>query len=183
MTTLPVKTSRRKCKDHEREWHGFCVDRNLEDDWLEGLNNLEIFNLISICEGHYDRQAEPSRRTSPHIRLRLKEDFLVGVTSRWDEHKMMVVSEVNRLFQTADTYVGLELKFKLRSTTSRLIYEESLTMRIHSRQPRTLQEMDDGIRDWFRRSVRRIEELDSFVARLWHMDKSDPATGSSLRPK
>jgi hypothetical protein len=56
-------------------------------------------------------------------------------------------------------------------------------MRVHGRQSRTLQEMDDETRDWFRRSVRRIEELDSFVARLWHLEKNDPATDSSPRPE
>jgi hypothetical protein len=115
---LPRKTPRSKCRDYERERKGVCVDRNLEDDWLEGLNGLEAFSLISICEGHCDRQAEPSR-TPPHVKLRLGENLLPSIASRWDEHKMAIVSEVTRLFQAGDTYVNLELKFKLRSGTGR----------------------------------------------------------------
>jgi hypothetical protein len=163
---LPRKTPRRKCRDNEREWNGFCVDRNLEDDWLERLNSLEAFSLISICEGHRDRQTEPSR-TPPHVKLRLRENLLPRIASRWDEHKMAIVSEVNRLFQTGDTYVNLELKFKLRSGTGRLNYQEDLIVRVHSRQPRISEEIDAETRDWFQQSVSRIEELDGQMARLW----------------
>jgi hypothetical protein len=75
---LPRRTPRRKCRDYEREWSGFCVDRNLEDDWLERLNRLQAFSLISICEGHCDHRTEPSGKAS-HIKLRLKE----GSRRRW----------------------------------------------------------------------------------------------------
>jgi hypothetical protein len=162
----PRKTPRRKCRDYEREWNGFCVDRNLEDDWLERLNGLEAFILISICEGHCDRQTEPSR-TPPHVKLRLRESLLPCIASRWDEHKMAILSEVNRLFQTGDTYVNLELKLKLRSGTGRLNYQEDLLVRVHSRRARISEELDAETRDWFQQSVSRIEELDSQIARLW----------------
>jgi hypothetical protein len=163
---LPRRTPRRECKDYEREWNGFCVDRNLEDDWLERLNGLGAFSLISICEGHCDRQMEPSR-APPHVKLRLRESLLPSIASRWDEHKMAIVSEVNRLFQTGDTYVNLELKFKLRSGTGRLNYQEDLIVRVHSRQARISEEIDAGTHAWFQRSVSRIEELDGQIARLW----------------
>ena len=163
---LPRRTPRRKCRDYEREWNGFCVDRNLEDDCLERLNGLEAFSLISICEGHCDRQTEPSR-TPPHVKLRLRENLLPSIAGRWDEHKMAIVGEVNRLFQTGDTYVNLELKFKLRSGTGRLNYQEDLIVRVHSRQARISEEMGAETRDWFQRSVSRIEELDGQMARLW----------------
>ncbi len=163
---LPRKTPRRKCRDYEREWNGFCVDRSLEDDWLERLNGLEAFSLISICEGHRDRSSEPSR-TPPHVKLRLRENLLPRIASRWDEHKMAIVSEVNRLFQTGDTYVNLELKFKLRSGTGRLNYQEDLLVRVHSRHARMSEEIDAETRAWFQRSVSRIEELDGQMAHLW----------------
>ena len=165
--TLPRRTSRRSCRDHEREWQGFCVDENLEDDWLIRLNGLETLGLISICEGHCNRQTE-SPQTPPHIKLRLKEPLLPGIASRWDEHKMALVSNVSRLFQTGDTYVNLELKFKLRSATGRLNYEERLVLGVHGRQVRLSEEMDGKTRGWFGRSVDRIEELDDLIARMWN---------------
>lgn len=163
---LPKRTSRRKCRDHEREWRGFCVDKNLQDDWLERLNDLQAFSLISICEGHYNRQAEPSR-TPPHVKLRLKERLLPDVASYWDEHKMEVLSKVNELFQTGDTYVNLELKFKLRLGTGRLDYQENLIVRIHGRQARASGEIDTDTNGWFEQTVDRIQDLDHHVAHLW----------------
>lgn len=161
------KSPRRKCRDHEREWNGFCVDKSLEDDWLARLNDLTAFNLISICEGHYNRPAEPSK-TRPHVKLKLKDRLLPGVAAHWSEHKVALVHKVNELFQAGDTYVNLELKFKLRTATSRLNYEESLVVRIHSREARTSEEMDTQTGDWFQRNVSRVEALDDFVAALWN---------------
>ena len=162
---LPKKTSRRKCRDYEREWRGFCVDRNLDDDWLARLNELAALDLISICEGHCNRQAEPAK-TSSHIKLRLKEHHLPNIASCWDEHKMAILSKVNALFQAGDTYVNLELKFKLRSGTGRLTYQEEMVMRVHARQARAMGEMDTATRAWFQQSVERIEEIDRFMATL-----------------
>jgi hypothetical protein len=162
---MPVRnTSRRQCRKYEREWNGYCVDRNLEDEWLIRLNDLEALGLISICEGHSGRQAEPAR-AAPHIKLRLKEHLLPGIARCWDGHKVSIVGEVNRLLQSGDTYVGLELK--LRSRTGRLNYEESLMVGIHRRQGRTLDEMDAETRDWFGQSVGRVEALDDLVIGLW----------------
>jgi hypothetical protein len=166
---LPKKTSRRKCRNHEREWRGFCVDRNLEDEWLVRLNDLASFDLISICEGHCGRQAEPSR-TPPHIKLRLKERHLPDIASRWDDHKMAILGKVNELFQVGDTYVNLELKFKLRSGTGRLSYQEEMIMRVHGRQARVVEEMGPVIRTWFQQSVERIEAVDHFIASLWRSE-------------
>lgn len=166
---LPKKTSRRRCQDHEREWRGFCVDRNLEDDWLARLNGLETFDLISICEGHCGRPVEPSR-TSPHIKLRLKERYLSDIASHWDAHKMAILGKVNGLFQGGDTYINLELKFKLRSGTGRLSYQEEMIMRVHGRQARAAEEMEPETRAWFQQSVERIEEADHFIASLWQSE-------------
>jgi hypothetical protein len=159
------KTPRRKCRDHERDWNGLCVDKHLEDDWLIRLNELQALSLISICEGHTGHQSE-APKTYPHIKLRLKEHLLPGIASRWDQQKLAVVSEVNQLFQTGGTYVNLELKFKLRSATGRLTYQEELIIRIHSRRARTSGEMDAEAREWFQHTVSRVEELDRFVAEL-----------------
>ena len=80
---------------------------------------------------------------------------------------MAILDAISRLFQTGDTYVNLELKFKLRSGTGRLNYQENLIIRIHGRQARDSEEMDTRTHDWFSQSVKRIEELDSLVVHLW----------------
>jgi hypothetical protein len=162
---LPRKTPRRKCKEYEREWNGFCVDSNLEDDWLARLNSLRAFALISICEGHSGRPGEPSK-VSPHIKLRLKPHLLPDISASWEQHKMAVVSEVDRLSDIGDTYVVLELKYRLRSGTGRLSYQEELLVRIHGPRARESEQMDPEIREWFQSSVSRIEQLDHFVGNL-----------------
>ncbi|MFL7793674.1 MAG: hypothetical protein AB8I69_16145 [Anaerolineae bacterium] len=80
---------------------------------------------------------------------------------------MAILSTVNRLFQTGETYVNLELKFKLRLGTGRLNYQEEMIMRIHGRQERGSEEMDETTRAWFRQCVERVEELDRLVVELW----------------
>jgi hypothetical protein len=130
------------------------------------LNGLAAFDLISVCEGHRDRGSDPPR-TPPHVKLRLKERLLPGVARRWDEHKMAVLDAVNGLFQTGDTYVNLELKFKLRSATGRLNYQEELILRVHGRHVRATDAMDAQTRDWFLKTVERIESLDRLVDRMW----------------
>lgn len=165
---LPRRTPRRACRDHEREWNGFCVDKGLEDDWLVSLNSLAAFDLISICEGHCDRRTDPPQ-TPPHVKLRLKERLLPGVARRWDEHKMAVLDAVNGLFQTGDTYVNLELKFKLRSATGRFNYQEELILRVHGREVRSTDVMDARTRGWFQETVKRIERLDQLAGRMWRV--------------
>ena len=171
---MPVrKTSRRQCREYEREWNGFCVDKNIEDDWLIRLNDIEALSLISICEGHSGRQTEPAK-AAPHIKLRLKEHLLPGIARCWDEHKMSIVSEVSRLFQSGETYVGLELRFKLRSRTGRLNYEEGLMVGIHGRQEKASEEMNAETRDRFQQSVGCVEALDDLFIDLWR--GSEPGT-------
>ena len=164
-------TPRRECREHEREWGGRCVDRNLTDAWLERLNTLHSLSLMGICEGHADASSGSSGRF-PHINLRLKEELLPGIARRWEELRVAVLDEVSRLFQHGDTHVNLELKFRLRLGLSRLVYQQDLTMRIRASQPRTSQEMTPDARDWFERTVSCIERLDGIVL-TWHHDNRE----------
>lgn len=84
---------------------------------------------------------------------------------------MAILNLVNRLFQTGETYVNLELKFKLRSGTGRLSYQEEMIMRIHGRQERDSEEMKEATRAWFRQCVARVEELDRLIMELWENGK------------
>ena len=145
------------------------MDRHLEDDWLVRLNALGAFDLISICEGHCGRPAEPSS-IPPHIKLRLKEQLLPGIARHWDQHKIAVLGKVNEFLQDGDTFVNLELRFKLRSGTGRFSYQEEMIMRVHGRQAAAAEAIDamcPATRTWFQRSLGRIEEVDRFMAGLW----------------
>ena len=122
---------RRECRDYERRWRDTCVDKNLEDEWLERLNDLETLALVGICEGHPDRRAGSSGRY-PHIALRLKESLLPGIAGRWGELRVALLNEIGRLFESGDTDARLELKFRLRAGRGKLGYQEDLTLRLRS---------------------------------------------------
>jgi len=156
----------KKCRDYERLWQDRCVDKNLEDAWLERLNVLTAFKLIGICEGHYRRRLSSAGRY-PHINLRLNERLLPNVARNWDALRAEILNEVHKLFQAGDTLFNLELKYKIRSGRGRLTYQEDLTLRIRCDQVRGSAEMDSGTRNWFDRSVSRIEVLDEVIS-TWH---------------
>ena len=69
-----TRSLRRRCRDHEKRWRDFCVDKNLEEDWLERLNSLKAFTLIGICEGHHNQRAGSATKT----RISLGEEQAAG---------------------------------------------------------------------------------------------------------
>lgn len=153
------------CRDYERMWRDFCVDRNLEDEWLEQLNSLKTLNLVGICEGHPRPPGTPGR--FPQMNLRLKESFLPGIAAHWAELRSAMLNEASRLFQLGDTDVRIELKFWLRAGRGRLIYQEDLTVRLRSYRAREAVDMDAEAHGWFERAVDRIEKIDQTVF-TWH---------------
>ena len=162
MKRVPSK----KCRDYERVWRDLCVDRGLQDDWLERLNGLKTLNLVGICEGHPDRSPGAAGRF-PHIHLRLKESLLPGIAGHWEDLRAAMLNEVSRLFQLGDTDVRVELKFWLRAGRGKLIYREDLIVHVRSYQLRESATMEGETRAWFERAVDRIAEIDRAVY-TWH---------------
>jgi hypothetical protein len=160
------RTSGRACRDYERVWRDLCVDRGLEDEWLERLNRLETLSLVGICEGHPDQQPGAAGRF-PHVHLRLKESLLPGIAGHWEDLRAAMLNEVGKLFQLGDTDVRVELKFWLRAGRGKLVYREDLIVHVRSYRVREGAEMDTETRAWFGRAVDRIAEIDRAV-HTWH---------------
>ena len=78
-----------------------------------------------------------------------------------------MLQEASNLFLLGDTDVRIELKFWLRSGRGKLIYQEDLTVRLRSYQPREGAEMDADVHTWFERAVDRIARIDQTVL-TWH---------------
>lgn len=154
---------------HEKRWRDYYVDKNLEERWLETLNDLDAFNLISICEGHFAQQKSSSRKF-PHISLKLKEQLLLGFVKDWDTLRAEVLNEVHQLFQKGDTYFNLELRFKLRAGRGRLVYQEELGLKLRCFQARMSVAMDSGSYQWFDQSIESIKALDQIIWD-WHLAK------------
>jgi hypothetical protein len=147
-------------------WRDFCVDKNLQDGWLERLNSLKTLNLAGICEGHPGRAPGAPGRF-PQINLRLKESFLPGIAGHWEDLRAAMLNEASKLFQLGDTDVRIELKFWLRAGRGKLIYQEDLIVRARSYRTRDTAEMDTETNGWFERAVERIDKIDQAIL-TWH---------------
>jgi hypothetical protein len=163
---LKKASARRECKQYQRQWKGFCVDRHLDDAWLERLNALETLELISICEGHHDRRGEfPSTRA--HMKLRLKRRYFPSVARQWEGEKARVLDRVTELFRVGETNINMEMKHRLRWGRGRLTYQEELVMRLHASVERVGEELDESTRAWFEHSLDHVEGLDKLMLGIW----------------
>ena len=132
----------RPIREHQRIWQDYYVDKNLDDDWLEMLNSLSFYKMISICEGHFHDNNRP-RGACPHINLRLKEQYMPLVT-----------------------YADIEFNIKIIASRSREEIRRDLVMHIHSRIARTREELDTNTKTWFQKIIKKVQEFDNFFSNI-----------------
>ncbi len=166
-----LKASQKICREYERRWRDFCVDKNLEDDWLERLNKLKAFILVGICEGHSENRPQSAGRY-PHINFRLRKSLLRGIAGDWEHLRIAMLEETGRLFHSDNTSIRLELSFRLRAGQGKFVYHEDLKMKVMSFQERTTEEMGEETRDWFDSLIDQIEEIDRVVYG-WHTQRQE----------
>lgn len=159
---MPEPRPRRQCRDYERAWRGHCVDQNLADGWLEALNALEAFRLISICEGHAS-DASHSLRSRPHINLRLKPSLLPTAIASWDSLSSAIAGIEATRFDFGSTSVTVEIKQQVRLEPGGPSLRQDLSARIEARRPRNGPSMDAETFDWFQHAVECVKEFDRFV--------------------
>lgn len=160
----PLRTLHRdrQCREHERSWRGRCVDRDLEDGWLEALNALKALNLISICEGHVAERPN-SPRVRPHINVRLKPLLLPQAVKLWHMVSQVLQESLTEMFGTESTSATVELKLQVQLGRDGPAVGDGLTARFQARQKRVSAEMDTATADWFRRTVESIKCLDRLL--------------------
>ena len=163
------KPAQKICKEYERRWRDFCVDKNLEDDWLERLNDLRAFILVGICEGHSDNESLSSKRY-PQINFRLRKSLLKGIAADWDHLRIEMLQETGKLLHSDNTNMRLELSFRLRAGQGRLVYHEDLKMNVMCFQERRTEGLEEETRAWFEGLIDQIEEIDRVVYG-WHMQR------------
>jgi len=164
MNNLPIRRPIRPHREHERIWNGRLVDKNLENEWLESLNSLKFYKLISICEGHNNN----SLHTHPHINLRLKEEHIPVLLSKFDQLSQSLNNKLVEIFGHENNSVTLEFKIKLiASPTSRPIRRD-LVIRIRSRHTRENLEIDNKIKNWFQNIIIQIQKFDKYSKLLYH---------------
>jgi hypothetical protein len=157
---------RRRCRSYQREWRGHCVDMNLEDAWLESLNSLIAFDLISICEGHRIGREGRGRRHA-HVNLRLKES-LVPITVRdFDGHAQVIQRHIVELFGDGRSNVEVDFHIRVRSSLSRNSAQRVLVVRINASHERASESLDEESREWFTTVLERVGSLDCIFGRLF----------------
>ena len=154
-----------ECKPYERPWQDWAVDRNLDDQWLERLNNLEAFSLVSVCEGHLDVKLTSVKRC-PCIILRPKEAYIRPLTIHWYGLKEALAAEIERIWPGAETIVEFEIQHRLVKNVDPLEDREDIIMRITSVRKRDAMTFPEWIDQWFRQTLLRIEAFDQFMKTL-----------------
>lgn len=159
---MPVPASR-QCREYERPWQDRFVDRNLADDWLVALNTLDVFRLISICEGHSEGGGR--RASGPHINLRLRPELVRAAYAGWDGLSVGLAAEFGRLFRPEDGTAEVELRLPIRLGRDGVHTQPDLVVRLQSLRRRASPELEPWAADWLAAAVGQCRALDEFVGR------------------
>jgi hypothetical protein len=154
-----------ECKPRERPWRDWAVDRNLDDQWLESLNNLELLDLVSVCEGHLDVKPTSVKRR-PCIILRPKEAYIRPLTIHWYGLKEALGIEIERIWPDAETIVEFEIQHRLVKNGDPLVDIEDIIIRVTSKRKRDMVTLPAWTDAWFRQTLARIEAFDQFIKTL-----------------
>jgi len=170
------------CQAHERLWRGRAVDRNLADSWLEKLNALRSFDLVSICEGHCDARAASVRRR-PAIILRPKTALLKLLTERWFALRDAWAAAFDRLWPEGDTIVELEVQHGIVKDEGPAAAGVDIILRITCRRPRSLHDQGTYFNGWFAKAIFALDMLDHLGYKQTSFTEGEYGsfTGSFLR--
>ena len=151
-----------ECKTYERPWRDWVVDINLDDRWLERLNNLETLDLVSICEGHLDAKPTSVKR-NPRIILMPKKDFIRPFTEQWYDLKEALANEIERIWPGEETIVEFEILHRLVKNGDPPEDVEDIIIRITSDRKRDMVILPEWVDHWVRQALSRIETFDRFM--------------------
>ena len=162
--SIEIRSGRRSCHDNERLWRGFCVDKELQNSWLDQLNLLKAFELISICEGH-PTESRRSLRSAPHINLRMKAGFVAGIASKWNDFASDIRALLENVFSHDDTSVTVELRRRIYFRSNGIGTDDDVVVLVNSRVTSSAGTQVPIVTDWFDRCVASIRKLDiAFVS-------------------
>ncbi|KAF0155441.1 MAG: hypothetical protein FD159_2175 [Syntrophaceae bacterium] len=154
-----------ECKPYERPWRDWAVDRNLEDHWLERLNDLETLSLVSVCEGHLDVQPN-SVKSRPCIILRPKKNYMRPLTVGWYDLKVALAAEIERIWPDDESIVEFEIQHRLVKNGDHPADIEDIIIRITSERKRDIMILTEWLAFWFQLSLIRIRVFDRFMKTL-----------------
>ena len=141
-------------EEYQRPWNGRQVDLNLPDAWLERLNSLHSFVLVSICEGHHD-----CNDCFPEILLSARAAAIPRI-------KSVLVP----LRSILDGWTGSECRYRLTCSVGianipeEQSYLEMVKLSLRRTVPRLSAGMDPETTAWFESMLRLATTLDQLLA-------------------
>lgn len=140
-------------EEYQRLWNVRQVDLNLADEWLERLNGLRCFELISICEGHHD-----CNDCYPEIILSARAAAIPRIKS--------ILIPLRTIL---DGWIGPECRYRLTCSVgiANIPDEESLQemlkLSLRRTVPRHSADMDTETAAWFEGMLRLATTLDQLL--------------------
>jgi hypothetical protein len=147
--------------DYQRMWNGHSVDKNLKDEWLQDLNDLKIFDLINICEGHRNEVGQ-RRNESPHIYLKIKEEIREKAYEyyRFSKNSDMLEKNMSKTFEDHLRFrCSLCFEKTITNTnrsSARIVFKLNSSPRLDFEK--------GGMDNWFTEAIKKIKKLDK---KLW----------------
>ena len=162
----------------KKRWRYYEVDANLKDAWLEELNSLAVFDLVSICEGH--RKSFCKEIYPPHVTLDWKLPYEDQSHHFWAE----LLKHLEDGFTTGDFEVRVTLS-ALGSPyrKKRRFFDKGSDILFSSRQTLAYEGMNRDKIKWFEEVIRRIKIFDSEILSFLKslaVEKSCPVCSSFL---
>ena len=165
---IEIRAGRRVCEPSKRLWRTYQVDEHLRDEWLGQLNSLNVFRLISICQGH--ESTRPNHPSSwPHIHLRLGPERVPLATS-------MIFGGASNSFSIPDASTQealgiwtLEHRRRIRLVPAQEFAggpSDDLVVRIQPNRRMTDESDRKWINQWFEIVIPEIQTYDSRIAKM-----------------
>lgn len=153
-------------ENYQRMWQNYRVDKHLKDDWLVRLNNLELFNVINVCEGHFTCEDQ-----HPLI-------VLLGKSHVVDKLVNLLANKES-LSQTFDGIITADTQYKFSYTNGISNDAEGwpiymVKLSLVRNLPRESLIFDQITSEWFDVSVRALEKIDAL---FFNMIKADCVNG------
>lgn len=145
--------------DQQRPWQTFSVDAMLEDEWLERLNGLKCFDLISICQGHADAPEDHPRRR-PHFNLRLKDEFAEALINDRVQVKDRISEILDRAFETAHTVAYFEIRTGFIKDKKGVAAQDIVLLKVSRHTDLLKDPPTDPLGSWFDENVAAAENFD-----------------------
>ncbi len=151
-------------ESYQRTWRDYLVDKNLRDDWLVRLNELNLFVPTNVCEGHFSCDDQ-----YPLIVLLSAADVIAGLEKLFED--------CDGLRSVFDGLVPTDTEYKFSRTTGIsndpdvFFNITRIKLSLCRNVPRESMNFDRATFRWFEAAVSSIEKIDEVLRKHIYQDK------------